>query len=284
MNDKSSKATGKTLPFPEITTPAELIAYLDSSERLKSRKFLYHYTTIEKAIKIFKSKTWHLVNPHDMNDVVEYRNGDPRLWQNIFFASFMAENKESIAMWSMYAQPWKDGVKIAIPMSTMKEWLKSVDEILEVSPINYDELTGNSVPINERNVIYISSVAYSNAASCDSNSNTETLMWSNKKNTKIPNCQHISELTGYIKDDAWDYEKEVRLKAEFENTFGFGRVAIKIPDSVLDEITISSGPLFEGDLIQRMYYELGRSFHTDRSFFAGKLNIKSACDNCQYKK
>ena len=69
-------------------------------------------------------------------------------------------------------------------------------------------------------------------------------MWSNKKNTKIPNCQQISELTGYIKDDAWDYEKEVRLKAEFENTFGFRRVAIKIPDSVLDEITISSGPLF----------------------------------------
>ena len=283
MNDESSKVTGKPLPFSEITTPTELIAYLDSSERLKSRKFLYHYTTIEKAIKIFKSKTWHLGNPHDMNDVVEYRNGDSHRWNNIFFASFMAENKESIAMWSMYAQPWVDGVKIAIPISTMKAWLKSVDEILEVSPTNY-ELTGNSIPINERNAIHISSVAYSNATSCDSNNNTETLMWSNKKNTKIPNCQQISELTGYIKDDAWDYEKEVRLKAEFENTFGFRRVAIKIPDSVLDEITISSGPLFEGDLLQRMYYELGRSYHTDQSFFAGKLNIRSACDSCQYKK
>lgn len=162
-----------------------------------------------------------------MNDKVEYRNGDSHRWNNIFFASFMAENKESIAMWSMYAQPWVDGVKIAIPMSTMKAWLKSVDEILEVSPTNY-ELTGNSIPINERNAIHISSVAYSNATSCDSNNNTETLMWSNKKNTKIPNCQQISELTGYIKDDAWDYEKEVRLKAEFENTFGFRRVAIKI--------------------------------------------------------
>ena len=43
MNDESSKVTGKSLPFSEITTPTELIAYLDSSERLKSRKFLYHY-------------------------------------------------------------------------------------------------------------------------------------------------------------------------------------------------------------------------------------------------
>lgn len=49
MNDESSKVTGKSLPFSEITTPTELIAYLDSSERLKSRKFLYHYTTIEKS-------------------------------------------------------------------------------------------------------------------------------------------------------------------------------------------------------------------------------------------
>lgn len=89
---------------------------------------------------------------------------------------------------------------------------------------------------------------------------------------------------GYIKDNAWDYEKEVRLKAEFENTFGYSRVAVKIPDSILNEITISSGPLFEGDLLQRMEYELNRSFHTDQSFFAGKLNIKSICDSCQYRK
>ncbi len=154
MNDKSSKALRKTLPFTEITTFSELIAYLDSSERLKSRKFLYHYTTIRNALAIFKSKTWHLGNPQNMNDMVEYRNGDPQVWKNIFFASFMAENKESIAMWSMYSQPWKDGVKITIPMPAMKEWLKSIDEILEVSPFTY-ELTGNSIPVNERNTVHI---------------------------------------------------------------------------------------------------------------------------------
>lgn len=281
MHNETSK---RKIPiFPEITSLKDLIAYLDSSERLNKRKYLYHYTTIRNAIAIFKSGTWHLGNPRDMNDVVEYRNGDQQRWNNIFFASFMAENKESIAMWSMYSQPWKDGVKIAIPMSTTKEWLKGIDEILEVSPTNY-ELTGKSIPVNERNTIHISSVAYSNTASCDSSGDSETLMWSNQKNTKIPNCQQLSELTGYIKDNAWDYEKEVRLKAEFENTFGYSRVAVKIPDSILNEITISSGPLFEGDLLQRMEYELNRSFHTDQSFFAGKLNIKSICDSCQYRK
>lgn len=281
MNDKSLKAMGRPLPFPEITTPTELIAYLDSSERLKNREFLYHYTTIGNAIAIFKSKTWHLGNPKNMNDVVEYRNGDPQRWNNIFFASFMTENKESIAMWSMYVQPWKDGVKIAIPIQTMKEWIKSIDKILEVSP-DY-KLTGNSIPINEHNTIRISSVAYSNATSCDLNSKSETLIWSTTKNEKIPNSQHISELTGYIKDDAWEYEKEVRLKAEFENTYGFTRVAVEIPDAVLNAITIYSGPLFEGILPNRMAHELGKIYHTDQSLFTGKLNIKTICDNCQYK-
>ena len=74
-----------------------------------------------------------------------------------------------------------------------------------------------------------------------------------------------------------------RLKAEFENTFGYSRVAVKIPDTVLNKITISSGPLFEGDLLQRIGHELDSSFHIDQSLFAGKLNIKSMCDSCQYK-
>ena len=45
--------------------------------------------TIRNAIAIFKSGTWHLGNPRDMNDVVEYRNGDQQRWNNIFFASFI---------------------------------------------------------------------------------------------------------------------------------------------------------------------------------------------------
>lgn len=282
MDNEASKATEKSTKFREIATHKDLIAFLNSLDRLKSKSFLYHYTTIGNAIAIFKSKTWHLANPEDMNDTVEYHNGDQQRWKNIFFASFMAENKESIAMWSMYSQPWKDGVKIAIPMSAVKRWLKSIDEILEVSSSTY-ELTGNSLPVNKQNIVRLSSVAYSNATSCGSENDMEVLTWSNQRNTNIANGQRIPELTGYIKDNAWDYEKEVRLKAEFENIFGFRRVAIRIPDDVLDEITISAGPLFEGDLLQRMNREIQRSLHADQSFFTGKLKIKSICERCQYK-
>lgn len=269
--------------FAEIETIKDLIAYLDDKERLNNRDYLYHYTTIQNAIAIFKSKTWHLGNPRNMNDMVEYNNGDSKRWENIFFASFMTENKESIAMWSMYSQPWKDGVKITIPKAIMKIWVDNINEILEVSSKDH-KVTKRSIPVNEKNIVHLSSVAYSNIVDGDSENKSRTLTWSNKTNTQILDITCSSELTGYIKDSAWDYEKEIRLKAEFENTFGFERVAVRVPDNVLDKMIISSGPLFEGDLSRRIAYEIKRDIQMGKSFFTKKLNIKPICDDCQYKK
>ncbi len=113
---KEQMKKGKKIGFSEITTPMELVSYLDdATSRLKNTKYLYHYTTLSNAIAIFKSKRWHLCNAQGMNDLKEYKNGDSECWKNIFFTSFMSDVKESIGMWSMYSLPWAEGVKIAIP-------------------------------------------------------------------------------------------------------------------------------------------------------------------------
>ena len=78
-----------------------------------------------------------------------------------------------------------------------------------------------------------------------------------------------------IKDNAWDYEKEVRLKAEFENIAGFNRVAVRIPDDVLDKITITAGSLFVGDLSQRIGNELQRSFNSHQQIFLPAIPLPS---------
>lgn len=51
MMNPAAKVTGEERKLPQIATSEELITYLNSSERLKNREFLYHYTTIEKAIR-----------------------------------------------------------------------------------------------------------------------------------------------------------------------------------------------------------------------------------------
>lgn len=279
-NEESTSAA-----FSAIQTPAELIRYLDdSTKRLKSSTYLYHYTTISRVVDIVQSRLWHLGNAAGMNDTMEYTNGDPARWKNLFFSCFMCEDKESIGMWSMYAQPWEKGVKIAIPKQAVRTWLKGTTELLEISTQDYRP-TGRLIQVGDGGAsLRLSSVAYSNADSLQLPKEAEMLTWSNKGNTNIRNAVRIPELTGYIKDMAWSYEKEIRVKAEFENILGIQRVAIPLTDELIDAITITASPLFDGDLVAELSKQINVNLNTDKSMFTGRLNITTPCQDCALKK
>ena len=282
MPDDSKKKTKK---FEDITKVADLIAYLDSfGPRLSITENLYHYTTLENAVKIIQGQKWHLVSAKDMNDRREYRNGDDKRWDNLFFASFMREDKESIGMWSMYSQPWRKGVKISIPKETFKQWVGEISVIHEISKINYQP-TGRSIKLykNSDARVYISTVAYSNSESLeDRKKSKEMLQCGGEKNVHIHNAVSIPELTGYVKDMAWVAEKEVRIKAEFDNSeYKFERVAIDVPDYVIENMTITASPLFKGDLHEELENTIKRlSIKTDKSLFNGDLEVKHPCSEC----
>lgn len=266
--------------FSKITNVEDLIAYLnDSSKRLENRNYFYHYTKLNRVIDIYEGKKWHLGNANCMNDRLEYENGDHRRWKNIFFACFMTDVKESIGMWSMYAQPWEDGVLITIPKKAVQTWIKNIKTIYEISCVDFKP-TGRTIGIDDKNKIFLSSVAYSN---CDSTEENERLNWSTAINMNIKMPTHIPELTGYIKDSAWDYEKEIRIKAVLSEGHSFSRIAIEIPDEVLDSITITSGPLFKGRLVDRLQEEIQKRATLSNSLFTDKLSIIATCSECAYK-
>lgn len=80
-NNRKKKVTN----FSKIDSVEDLIAYLDDdSARLDNRSFLYHYTILGNVIKIIMSKKWHLANARNMNDRLEFDNGDNERWKNIF--------------------------------------------------------------------------------------------------------------------------------------------------------------------------------------------------------
>ena len=215
-----------------------------------------------------------------MNDRLEYENGDLSRWQNIFFACFMTDVQENIGMWSMYGQPWEDGVLLRIPKKNVVEWVKDIKTIHEISCVNF-EPTGKKINIDENNKVFLSSIAYSN---CDNPDDSERVTWSNVTNVKIKNATHLSNLTGYVKDSAWDYEREIRIKAVLSEGHGFSRVAIEIPDNVLDSMTIISGPMFKGKLEERLQAEIKKRVQISNSLFADRLKIHNACYKCKYKK
>lgn len=275
--------------FESITETDKLLRYLDdSSNRLKNTEFLHHYTTLSKAIQIIKSRYWHLGTAKSMNDKVEYENGDLQHWNNLFFCSFMSDVKESIAMWSMYSQPWMQGVKLFIPKKSIIKWIKDINELVEISTVTYQP-TGITIPVNDKSInngarLWISAVAYLNAESVEQSGDFHKITWSTVGNRNFINPSTIPELTGYIKDMAWSYEKEIRIKAELNNTNGIERVAIPLSDEIIDSIIITAGPLFEGDLQDEIEKEIDYSFKLEKSLFWRKLQIKSICSDCPNNK
>lgn len=200
--------------------------------------------------------------------------------EEYFFASFMTDAKESIGMWGMYAQPWRDGVLISIPKDMALSWIRNIAEIYEISIDNY-EPTGRKVIRSNSNRLLLSSVAYTN---CDNKEANEKLTWSTVKNELISDAAHIPQLTGYIKDSAWDYEREIRIKAVLADGHGFRRVAISVSDEILDSMTITAGPLFEGNLKDRLMEEVKRQVKVESSLFRNRLSITNACDNCELRR
>lgn len=125
--------------FSEINSPQNLIAYLsDSANRLENTKnkttqYVYHYTKLSNVVSIINGRFWWLNSPKSMNDGLEFQNISEFEQRNaVFFASFMYDSSESIAMWSMYAQPWEDGVFIRIPVEVFKKWIRNTKTIYPV--------------------------------------------------------------------------------------------------------------------------------------------------------
>ncbi len=285
MKKKAEAKDAVPTVFSDINTVKELKLYLDDdAARLKSSPSLYHYTSISNVIAMIQSGTWHLGNAYNMNDKLEYNNGDPEQWKNLFFSCFMCEDKESIGMWSMYAQPWEKGVKIAIPRAEVRKWITSTTELREISIVDYKP-TGRVIPLDgDTASLWLSSVAYCNVDSLQGQKDEEKITWSNAKNTKIKNAVHLPELTGYIKDMAWSYEKEIRIKAHFDNKDGIQRVAIPLTEEIINAMTITASPLFEGNLVEILKKEIASSIKTDTSIFTHRLNIKTICQACELKR
>ena len=285
----NTSAYNKSIPrnFEKIDSPEGIALYLDHTyARTKRCNYVYHYTTLSTLVEILRGRRWHLANARNMNDQLEYSYGDPDRWKKIFFSSFMMNAKESIGMWSMYAQPWASGVKIAIPLAEMKKWIKNKPEIFGVkenkenADKRFDEYRTSVKIDGVATVLRLSAVAYSNAKDLESDE-TEQLTCGEAKNSVIKNAPDIPELTGYVKDKAWDYERELRLKITFSDEFNYDRVALEVPEYIIDAMTITTGPLFEGDLREKLQEEIKQQTKIEHSIFTDRLFIKTICDNCE---
>lgn len=265
--------------FSEIESPQDLIAYLShSTDRLDNTKnnstqYVYHYTKLCNVVSIINNRRWWLKSPKTMNDGLEFQHiSESKQNKTVFFASFVYNLSESIAMWSMYAQPWEDGVYIRIPVKQFKEWKNNTEIIYTV---HRTETKESLIPVENLSIVR---VAYTNADSVQSESK-EILRCGKAENTNLKNTPDLPDLMGYIKDMAWEYEQEVRMLAAVDKSIECDGLAIEVTDDLIDSMEIVAGPRFSGDLYERIRREVDRQLKTDDSLFSGKLTW-IPCDNC----
>lgn len=261
--------------FSEITDCREMLSYLrDIDNRIKSGKILCHYTNIESALAIINGSYWYIGSPKNMNDGLEYSKVDETLWSNLFFASFMIDQKESIGMWSMYAQPWSKGVMLSIPSEIFKRWVKETKMVYKANPLTKKIETEcyvgpKIVSVSAPRVMYHNHTpkGKEKSYSCGRAFNS-TLQG-----------DVYSEMVGYVKDDAWAYENEVRLRIDVAKELECEAVALEIPDYVYDAMIITAGPRYKGNIEDDIRNGANRMIETNQSLFAGKLKY-IFCDTC----
>lgn len=246
--------------------------------------YLCHYTRLSSAIAIIRSRQWYIGSPKKMNDGLEISRGSESEWEKFYFASFMFEPKESIAMWSMYAQPWEDGVMIRIPVKVFKKWVRDKDIIIREAISKERKDKKSSYHISAGLISYF--VAYTNAYSRMEGGDEKLYCGTSSEkqcNTKVKDVLSTSELRGYVKDMAWSYENEIRLRVDIDSDHHIEGLLIDIPDYIIDSLEIVAGPKFDGVLSERIEQEIQESFDNNRlnhSIFKDKLNW-TYCDDCE---
>ncbi len=262
------------MKFKTIKTSTNLIQYLDDiNKRLKDCDYLSHYTNYDKLLKILNSKKIFLSKADNMNDMLEYKNGDKNIWDKLYFMSLIMNRRENIGMWAVYSQPWNKSVKITFMKKDVQEWLSNLDKIYIVE--KNEKIKEKPIKINKEKV-FLSSVAYTNTESLDMNTEIEKVTWNTVENTNFHKASKKKELTGYIKDAAWSYEREIRVKVMFNHNITYHRIALDI-SSLMQNMIITTGPLFEGSIYQKLMMDLsgveGCKFTFDQSIFQNNFKI-----------
>lgn len=267
----------------DVQTIAELCAF--SKEKARTHRNYYHYTNWNSFELIMQGKSFLLTrgNSLSINDQHEYlMKGSIEEWNKTYIGSFSFGTSENMAMWGLYGMPWEDAVRICIPKNAMLKWVDSIDKVYVWKDA---KKTGNieNADINLVDIIYsfgkddLKDIA--NSTNVNLSRDTKSINTSGRPGLHYVNSD--PQITGYIKNYAWNYEKEVRMRIHLPFGVGTEKVMVDIPDEVLSEITVTTGPSFTYR-DSELYKKLRSQGRIKESDFENLLNYRPLCKMCAH--
>lgn len=234
MSSCNSVYQAEKYGFSEAKSCKELKDFLIGVS--KKHKVLHHFTTIDTLIYLLNDKTWKFSSPKETNDLQELEKLDPQnidhSWDNLFSSSFTHGDDENMGMWVMYDQRIKDLYDntciegraqrlFPICISFFNTfWVTLTDSKNNANSDNIRlcDMEKNRIFQNEQFDISMNDIVYYHGLM---HSSEARLCWGNiiKKMDEgdLVNIKKGSAncLVGFLKNSAWEYEKETRITIRF---------------------------------------------------------------------
>lgn len=260
----------------KLSSVQQIIDYLE--KKGSNHNFYYHYTTWASLEKIIQNRSFLFTrgNALSMNDQHEPQKGSWDIWNRTYVGSFSFGSAENMAMWGLYGLPWEDAIRLEIPKKEMLQWVEGIDHVTLWNGKTPGPICNCTVTLAD--IIYIDG----------KKGNTNIRLSHADKHWSIanePNLYGIAsepEMTGFIKNYAWHYENEVRLKVELVHDTGYEKIKVDVPDQVIRSIKVTTGPYFmwkNSELLEQFSDEN----RVTPSGFTNLLNYKSICSMCTHE-
>lgn len=186
-----------------------------------------------------------------------------------------------MAMWGLYSLPWENAVRISIPKKKMKKWLESIEKCDGV--ITEPSFAKNRLDSKFKKTL--SDIVYTDGKVDFDDSK---LYWFNRTNdisqtVQLRGIGREPQMTVFIKNAAWKYENEVRLNICTRDIVPYDKIAVDIPQDVIDGMIITSGPYFQGNIITKIQELIPDKIAATKileSGFKGLVNYRTLCSIC----
>ena len=194
----------------DVRSFGDLQIYLQEKAALADR--IYHYTTYESLICILKNKSFRLSRMDLLNDKAEQKLGRTDVHTKNYIMSF-TRDKEYVSMWAMYGKP--SGIKIRLDFSR-KLFAEAINDNFFFDSLKSKKIclySSKSPEMFTKKDFLISDVVYFDKKTQELRHNENAF-----KNI-LAEKTVVDEMTGFIKYDVWEFERETRLRVQMYNSY-----------------------------------------------------------------
>lgn len=261
----------------KITSIEDLIKFLETKGN--NHKYYYHYTSWDSFAKIYNSRSFLLTKGNSLiiNDQHEAKmKGSLDIWNKTYIGSFAYGSSENMAMWGLYGLPAQDAIRITIPSKAMLNWIDKISWIYLWDNGRKDSICDIKKSLTD--IVYINGRRGNNEFKLSCGYDYVNM----KNDLGFKNIDINPMMTGYIKNYAWKYEDEVRLKIELPQKYNYEKILVDIPEDTIKSFSITTGPNFQYKN-DELYGQLKSEGRIKKSGFNGLLRYRELCSMCKYQ-